>query len=319
VGLQFVPSLLTYDPIYRGIFVNRAIRRVSPLTGLATGKPIQVVEAGAIVEIRIEVTSADDLPSVVVEDLLPGGLEPLDSNLKQQHHQPQPGSSPSTAAPISSSSSSGVRPAVDSGAMLAPVTDMSIVDWWSPFGRPEILTERVRWTSPYFYAGTSSVSYKAIAVTSGRFVLPPARAKSLLQPETMGLSASGTFLVSDTVVPQEEVAVYLESGRAISMEPMMGLKECTDICTAEESCNLRVGQCLSTTGARNGSNPYIRPASQSTGSQQPPSSQIPSDSSSTMVSVNSETPSNAISAAPVWLVLCCLIMIAQLAVTAVAE
>lgn len=45
-------------------------------------------------------------------------------------------------------------------------------------------------------AGTHTVSYEALVVTSGDFSLPPAKAFVIEQPEVMGLSAGGKIRVA---------------------------------------------------------------------------------------------------------------------------
>jgi len=275
VGLQFVPSLNTFDPVYRGLYVNRAVRRVSAVTGLPMGKPVQVVEVGAIVEVRIEITSPDDVTNVLLEDLIPGGLEPIDPAL--------------TRAAMGSSSTGGIISTVSGQApdpLAAASSDNSGIsassaqgpaasyylqpDWYTPFGAPEVMTDRVRWSAPYFFAGTSSVSYRAIAVTGGKFLQPPARAKCLTVPEVMGLSSAGHFLVSEALVMPDDVQAYLQAQRAITVDPILPLKECTVDCTDQESCNLKVGMCLSTVGRFNSSTSYQpQPPASTDGPYQP--------------------------------------------------
>ena len=59
--MNFVPSNVFSFPIYRGIFVEKFIHKVDPLTGAALGDPLQIIEVGETVIVTIEITSPDNL------------------------------------------------------------------------------------------------------------------------------------------------------------------------------------------------------------------------------------------------------------------
>ncbi len=72
-GMTFVPAQLFVDPVFRGLLVERVIRRVDPFTWRASGPPLQLVEVGATVEVALQVYTPDDLPHVLLTDLRPAG------------------------------------------------------------------------------------------------------------------------------------------------------------------------------------------------------------------------------------------------------
>ena len=54
----------------------------------------------------------------------------------------------------------------------------------------------VSWLAASVPAGAYALTYEAVAATVGEFVLPPAHASLLRQPEVRGASAAGAFQVS---------------------------------------------------------------------------------------------------------------------------
>jgi len=122
---------------------------------------------GETLRVTIQITSPDDLLNVMLVDLLPGGLEALDPNVFQ-----------------------------DSQTMYINENQMCYWCRWFSFPVQQTKKDRVSFFSTNLYAGTHTTSYEALVVTSGTFALPPAKAHVMSQPEVMGLSAGGTFIVS---------------------------------------------------------------------------------------------------------------------------
>jgi hypothetical protein len=87
--------------------------------------------------------------------------------------------------------------------------------------------DRVSYYSRFVRAGTHSVTYQAMAATSGTFVLPPAQASLALQPEVMGLSASGSFEVSRTPLTAAQMALPPATA------PLGCPESCPDDCDVE--------------------------------------------------------------------------------------
>merc|ERR1712216_149296 len=79
--MTFIPAQRYTAAVYRGIFVERVIQAIDPSSGLPTGLPLRAIELGQMVAVTLQLTTADDLQDVVLEDWAAGGLEPLDPNV----------------------------------------------------------------------------------------------------------------------------------------------------------------------------------------------------------------------------------------------
>lgn len=192
------------------------IRAYDSLLDSSTGPPLSAVALGSLVVVTLELTSADALSGVLLEDWLPAGLEALDPNLAGQ---------------------GGPRSASSGGALGG---DWGGGCWWwwrCPSFERETYKDRVEFYAPRLYAGSHTLEYVALAATRGKFVLPPAKASATLQPELMGLSAGGVLAV----------------GGAVST-PSVANKDriCPQDCSGRGSCQRHSGVCLcdkGTTGA----------------------------------------------------------------------
>jgi hypothetical protein len=99
----------------------------------------------------------------------------------------------------------------------------------------------VRYFASYLRAGTHSVSFIAVAVTPGVFTMPPATASVEAQPELLGMSSAGKFVVvKDKLSEEEYEAVLREHGAQRSAFIPQG---CASECNEREFCNLSTGQC----------------------------------------------------------------------------
>ena len=78
--MQFTPFASFASPVYRGIHVAKIIQRFDSLLGRPIGPPLASVPVGCVVTITLQLTTPDELSSLVVEDWLPSGLEPIDPN-----------------------------------------------------------------------------------------------------------------------------------------------------------------------------------------------------------------------------------------------
>ena len=69
--------------------------------------------------------------------------------------------------------------------------------WWNWFEHQNLRDDRAEAITSYLPAGTYDYSYVVRATTPGTFVVPPARAEQIYEPETFGRSASLTVTVED--------------------------------------------------------------------------------------------------------------------------
>lgn len=176
VAIDFVPCdrdrakgpqcRVSSEAVYRGIDVQKVIRRFDPSTGASVpGAGITSARSGEQVEVTVQISTPDDLTNVHVVDWLPAGLEALEF-----------GSSPDTVSAAS-----------------------TWFGWWrwSTFQNTEVRKDRVQALAYQLPAGTHTLTYTALVVTPGQFSLPPAKAFVQAQPELLGLSAGGLFGAAD--------------------------------------------------------------------------------------------------------------------------
>ncbi len=113
--------------------------------------------AGDLINVRLTVETRDELHYLIVEDMLPAGLEGLNQNLETE----------TTRIP-------GERP------------------WWRWWGyeRQEIRDEAVSFFRSYLPPGTHTFEYAARAVTPGSFGARPAEAYAMYRPDIWARSAT---------------------------------------------------------------------------------------------------------------------------------
>ncbi|GBF96123.1 hypothetical protein Rsub_08871 [Raphidocelis subcapitata] len=157
-GLTFTPARLLDFPTYRGLWVQRVVQSE------AGGGNLAAADALRLVTVTVQITTPDDLGEVVVEVLMPGGLEPLD-------------------------------PAVYKDPSAALTCGLGGGRWWWFCPQTTITPSAVTVRYGSFSAGATSFSFKAAAATPGTYALPPVKAYVVAQPEVMGLSAAGSFTV----------------------------------------------------------------------------------------------------------------------------
>ncbi|GJP83852.1 hypothetical protein CLOP_g13954 [Closterium sp. NIES-67] len=224
VALSFIPGSILPFPTYRGLYVEKmfsfkapdaaaaaaegAANTAAPLLQMPSSTPTSSAPVGVVVTVTIQVTTADDVRNLVILDLPPAGLEPLDPNLPSQL-QPD----------------------------MFPTSDSSLW-WWASWHTRTTRPSHVRFLLPYLPAGTHTVTYHAMAVTSGVFALPPAKAFLQEQPEVLGLSAGGRFWVLGA--GQREPEEGREGRRRLLAVP----KLCPNDCSGSGTCNVATGTCI---------------------------------------------------------------------------
>jgi hypothetical protein len=210
LGLDFIPAQLLLFPSYRGLWVDAIIQKETG-EGRLTAAPL-----ASIVTVAIQITTPDDIGPVKVEARMPGGLEPLDPN---------------------------VYP--DIGSSLT--CSFSRYWFWCP--KQETSSALVKFSFAYLSAGAVSVRFKAVAATPGQFVLPPVKAYAVQQPEVMGLSAAGSFLVCPTKPTAGQQAVVGCSGSGLAQgKPLPVPKGCPKECSGNGVCNFADGVCVCNAG-----------------------------------------------------------------------
>jgi alpha-2-macroglobulin len=130
------------------------------------GKPITKVSAGSLVNVKVFVESAKERNWVAVIDPIPAGFEV-------------------------------VNPKLAAGASTAP-GETEHRDWWQEivWDNQELRDDHVQWFADKMPAGHYVLSYQARATTDGTFLVLPAHAEAMYEPEINGRSASSTFVVT---------------------------------------------------------------------------------------------------------------------------
>ncbi|CAI7797899.1 unnamed protein product [Closterium sp. NIES-53] len=221
VALSFIPGSILPFPSYRGLYVEKmfsfkapaaaaaSVDTAAPLLQMPSSTPTSSAPVGVVVTVTIQVTTPDDARNLVILDLPPAGLEPLDPDLPSQQ-QTTPDSNPMSLWSL----------------------------WWAPWHSRTTRPSHVRFVFPFLPAGTHTVSYQAMAVTSGAFALPPAKAFLQEQPEVLGLSAGGRFWV--LAARQMEPEEAREGRRRLLAVP----KLCPNDCSGSGTCNVATGTCI---------------------------------------------------------------------------
>ena len=160
-----------------GIYVQSAIQRQDQLTGLPVGPQLQTIESGAVVVVTIVITLPDVADNVIVTALAPGGTCRTGLHVMCVSVC---GCGCGCWARVTCTWCSCVS------AGLEPMDTLVAVDlngnpttsycgggtwyyWWCapPFGSPQVMADRVTWSASYLYAGTYTLTYNALAVTTG--------------------------------------------------------------------------------------------------------------------------------------------------------
>jgi hypothetical protein len=147
--------------------VRREYGLVDTATLSPTGELTTQARLGELVQVRLTLTVPEDMPYFMVEDMLPAGIEALDTSLKTT----------SAAADAPELAEAGERP-----------------PWWH-FGRTEIRDNRVALFATDLPRGTYVYTYLARATTLGSFQALPATAMRTYAPEVFGRSAGTLFTV----------------------------------------------------------------------------------------------------------------------------
>eukprot|EP01063_Lacrimia_lanifica_P020523 TRINITY_DN27818_c0_g1_i1.p1 TRINITY_DN27818_c0_g1~~TRINITY_DN27818_c0_g1_i1.p1 ORF type:complete len:2130 (+),score=548.45 TRINITY_DN27818_c0_g1_i1:44-6433(+) len=187
LGLSFVPAALVTKPKYFGLYVQKAVRVLTGrgTSAVLTGNETVALYPGDIVQVTLQITSPDDVAGVTVVDAQAAGVEAIDQKL------------PDTLPPRANTGEEhsewdgGVEVV---GASSPPRDDFT--PWWhAGFRDVTVRKDRVVCQASWLPGGTHSCTYLANVVTSGVFVIPPAKAFLESEPEVMGWSAGARLTV----------------------------------------------------------------------------------------------------------------------------
>lgn len=168
--LSYTPAQLPEAAVNAGIEVHReySVKRHGRWL-LLTGD--MVLQTGEVVKIDLYATLPAERYFVVLEDPVPGGLEPVNRDLATASLQD------ADTAPEESAEGSYLR--------SSPGWQEDIFSRWSFYHR-ELRHDAVRFYSERLAAGRYHLSYTAQAIAPGEFQVQPVHAEEMYAPDTFG-------------------------------------------------------------------------------------------------------------------------------------
>ena len=178
--LSYAPRMLKTEPINSGIEIHReySLERDGNWELL---KNRMQIKRGDLVRVDLFVSIPTARNFVVVDDPVPGGLEPVNRDL-------------ATASVVDADR--GAYKAAG-GSWWFRYSDWSSygVSRWS-FYHQELRHNAARFYSEYLPAGNYHLSYTAQAIAPGAFVVMPVKAEEMYDPDIYGMGVPGTMEVS---------------------------------------------------------------------------------------------------------------------------
>ena len=189
VGMQYALSDLRPPPAEHGFSVARVYEGVdAPNDVRRDPDGTWRVRAGALVRVRLTMVAPARRYHVALVDPLPAGLEPLNPALATTQSIPRDPDDD----PDSPQARRGAK-----GTSHARGPRGSMPWWWSRawYEHQNLRDERVEAFASLLWDGVYSYTYVARATTPGEFVVPPAKAEEMYDPETFGRSAGDRVIV----------------------------------------------------------------------------------------------------------------------------
>lgn len=184
VRLAYAPASLP-NQVNDGIEIHReySVQRDGKWTLL---KSPMVITRGELVRVDLYVSVPAARQFVVVDDPVPGGLEPVDRNL----------------------ATSSVQDAKAGAFQAAGGAFWFNFDDWEDYGvqfwdfyHQELRHDSARFYADYLPGGHYHLSYSAQAIASGTFAVQPPKAEEMYDPDVFGLDASAVLQVNDPAAP----------------------------------------------------------------------------------------------------------------------
>jgi uncharacterized protein YfaS (alpha-2-macroglobulin family) len=177
LNLRYVTPAQSVEALNRGFAVSHEYTKLNDAT-----QEIDSAKLGDIVRVTVTVIVPADRDYVVVEDMLPAGLEAIDPNLAIVD--------PALKVQLESERRQANRPAgLD---YFAPWLGW----YYNPWQQADVLDDRVRLSTQTLSKGVYDFVYYARATTPGDFFVAPAHAEESFFPDVFGRSDSGRFSVT---------------------------------------------------------------------------------------------------------------------------
>jgi hypothetical protein len=178
--LSYAPDQLKVDPINAGLEIHREYSVERNGQWILLKSPMELGR-GELVRVDLFVSIPAARNFVVVNDPVPGGLEPVNRDL-------------ATASTVDADKGEFQRAG---GSWWFRYNDWSSygVSRWS-FYHQELRHHAVRFYSEYLPAGNYHLSYTAQVIAPGEFIVMPAHAEEMYDPDIFGKGVSATLIVN---------------------------------------------------------------------------------------------------------------------------
>jgi uncharacterized protein YfaS (alpha-2-macroglobulin family) len=176
LDLRYTTPARDIEALNRGLAVSREYSALDD-----PKKAITSVKVGELVRVKVTVIAPADRNYVVVEDLLPAGLEAMDMRLKNID--------PAVRAKLDAERAQADQN--KAGGYFAPWLRW----YYSPWQQAELRDDRAVLKTDRLPKGVYEYVYYARATTPGDFFVAPAHAEETYFPELFGRSDSGRFNV----------------------------------------------------------------------------------------------------------------------------
>ena len=188
--LYYTMNLRYLTPAKEVEALNRGFAISHEYTSLAdSSKPVSTVKVGDTVRVKVTVLASADRNYVVVEDLLPAGLEPVDTRLKSID--------PKLKAQLDADRIAAAQKRTGAGGKGEGYYAPWYSWYYSPWQHVDVRDDRTVLFAERLGKGVYEYIYYARATTPGDFFVAPAHAEETYFPETFGRSDSGRFVVRE--------------------------------------------------------------------------------------------------------------------------
>lgn len=179
--LTYAPTETDRKPINSGIEIHReySVERNGKRVLLA--EPAQI-KRGELVRVDIYISLPAARNFVVVNDPVPGGLEPVNRDL-------------ATTSTIDAGKADFNMPEGSWGKKYQDWVEYA-AGYWSFYHR-ELRHDSARFYSDYLGAGNYHLSYVAQAIATGEFSRRPVKAEEMYDPDVFGSGSSGNLVVAE--------------------------------------------------------------------------------------------------------------------------
>ena len=178
--LFYAPAELKVDPINAGLEIHREYSVERNGQWILLKSPMELGR-GELVRVDLFVSIPTARNFIVVDDPVPGGLEPVNRDL-------------ATASAVDADKGEFQRAG---GSWWFRYNDWSSygVSRWS-FYHQELRHHAVRFYSEYLPAGNYHLSYTAQAIAPGEFIVMPVHAEEMYDPDIFGKGVAATLIIN---------------------------------------------------------------------------------------------------------------------------